>query len=127
MSSLPPEFRHIHLTLAREPSHPHGSRAIGYDFAAPLDQDNRLAAEIWKKHRDHCRVRRFVEGQDDIHGRLARTPAGRWFFDFDPTRDSDDQQGFRLGEERFVPGEYVSIEDEHGAMHTYIVVSVEAV
>ena len=127
MSVLPPEFRRIHLELAREPSHPQGSRQIGYDLAAPLDHDNRLAADLWKKHRDHCRVRRFVEGQDDLHGRLARQPGGSWFLDFDPARDSDDQQGFRLEEERFLPGEYVSIGDEHGAMRTYVVVSVEPI
>jgi hypothetical protein len=127
MTDLPREFRRIHLELARETSHPQGSRRIGYDLLAPLDQEGRLSAELWKKHREHCRVRRFTEGQDDTHGRLARRGGGSWFFDFDPARESDDQPGFRLGEERFVPGEYVSVGDEHGAMRTYRVVFVEPV
>lgn len=127
MPDLPPEFRKIHLELARERDHPQGSRAIGYELVTPLDQESRLSAELWRKHRDHCRVRRFTEGQDDARGRLARKPGGSWFFDFDPGRESDDQQGFRLGEERFMPGEYVSIGDEHGAMRTYRVVSVQPI
>ena len=35
------------------------------------------------------------------------------------------QRGYRLGDERFTPGEYVSIADDHGHMHTYQVVSVQ--
>ena len=125
MSGLPPEFRKIHLELAREPGHPEGSRRIGYDLVAPLDQESRFSAELWRNYLDGCRVRRFTEGQDDARGHLARKPGGSWFLDFDPARESDDQQGFRLGEERFVLGEYISIGDEHGAMRTYRVVSVE--
>jgi hypothetical protein len=127
MPHLPREFRRIHLELAREPSHPAGSRGIGYDLAAPLDAENRLSPELWRQHRDHCRVRRFAPGQEDRHGRLRRRPGGGWFIDFDPDRESDDQEGFRFGEERFVSGEYVSIGDEHGAMRTYVVVSVEPI
>ena len=127
MSGLPPEFRKIHLELAREPGHPEGSRRIGYDLVAPLDHESRFSAELWRNYRDECRVRRFTEGQDDAGGHLARKPGGSWFLDFDPARESDDQQGFRLGEERFVPGEYVSIGDERGAMRTYKVVSVQPI
>lgn len=124
MTKLPDEFRLIRLELAREPGHPEGSRFTGYEFVAPLDEHYRLDPHLWKIHRDHCGVRRFHEGEDDRKGRLARRPGGAWYFDYDPQSSEDDESGHRLGEERFMPSEYVSIADEHHAMHTYRVVSV---
>jgi hypothetical protein len=124
MSSLPSEFRQIRLELAREPGHPGGSNATGYDLIAPLDQDDRLSPDVWRKHKEQCRVHRFREGEDDEVGRLSRRPGGAWYFDYDDSRPDDDEAGHRLGAERFVIGEYVSIRDEHGHMHTYRVVSV---
>ncbi len=124
MSSLPHEFRHIRLELAREPGHPEGSSATGYDLVAPLDADDRLSADVWRKHKDECRVHRFREGEDDQVGRLARRPGGAWYFDYDDSRTDDDEAGHRLGAEQFRIGEYVSIADEDGDMHTYRVVSV---
>ena len=122
---LPPEFRRIRLHLAREPGHPEGDRNIGYELVAPLDSDGRLLPELWKKHRKECRVRRFHEGEDDRNGGLARRPGGKWYFDYDPDRREDDESGHRLSEERFILGEYVSIQDEHQRMHTYRIVSVQ--
>lgn len=122
--SLPPEFRQIRLELAREPGHPEGSRATGYDLVAPLDGDSRLDPELWRKHKAECRVHRFREGEDDMVGRLARKPGGAWYLDYDDTTQSDDEQAYHLGSEQFVIGEYVSIRDEHEKMHTYRVVSV---
>jgi hypothetical protein len=127
MPSLPPEFRQIRLELAREPGHPEGSSHTGYDLVAPLDHERRLSAEIWRKHKEQCRVHRFREGEDDMVGRLARKPGGAWYFDYDKDDDSDDENAFHLGSEHFVLGEYVSIRDEHGKMHTYRVVSVQPV
>jgi hypothetical protein len=124
MSPLPDNFHHIRLELAREPGHPEGSRATGYELVAPLDAEARLSPELWHKYRDQCRVRRFREGEDDLPGRLARRPGGAWYFDYDASRSDDDENGHRLGAERFVMGEYVSIRDEHAHMHTYRVVSV---
>jgi hypothetical protein len=123
-TSLPHEFRQIRLELAREPGHPGGSNATGYDVIAPLDGSDRLSADIWRTHKDACRVRRFHEGEDDHVGHLARRPGGAWYFDYDESRAEDDETGHRLGDERFVLGEYVSVKDEHGRMHTYRVVSV---
>jgi hypothetical protein len=124
MVSALQHFSRIRLELAREPGHPEGSRMSGYELVAPLDTDARLSADLWKKHRDFCTVRRFREGEDDLRGRLARRPGGAWFFDYDAGRSSDDEPGHRLGDERFVTGEYVSVRDQHGRMHTYRVVSV---
>ena len=124
MSALPPEFRQIRLELARERGHPEGSRLTGYELIVPLDAADRLSPEAWRQHRELCRVRRFVEGEEDRVGRLARHPGGSWFIDYDPDRKDDDQPGHRLGDEPFAPGEYVSIEDEHHHLHTYRVVAV---
>lgn len=124
MTSLPPEFRQIRLELAREPGHPEGSNATGYDLVAPLDGERRLSADLWREHKDQCRVHRFHEGEDDLIGHLARKPGGAWYFDYDDATAKDDEDAYRLGSEQFVLGEYVSVRDEHGKMHTYRVVSV---
>ncbi len=124
MSSLPTEFRQIRLELAREPGHPEGSNATGYDLLAPLDEDRRLMADIWRKHKEECRVHRFREGEDDMVGRLARKPGGAWYFDYDQDTTRDDENAYHLGSEQFLLNEYISIRDEHGHMHTYRVVSV---
>jgi hypothetical protein len=124
MSSLPKEFRQIRLELAREPGHPEGSNATGYDLVAPLDAEDRLSADVWRAHRDACRVHRFREGENDEIGHLARKPGGTWYFNYDDADTDDDETGYRLGAERFVLGEYVSIADENGKMHTYRIVAV---
>jgi hypothetical protein len=122
---LPTQFCRIRLELARESGHPGGDRQIGYEVVAPLSADGRLMPDLWKAHRDHCRVRRFHSGQDDRLGRLSRHPGGSWFFDYDRDRRDDDETGYRLSDEKFVLGEYVSIPDEHHQMHTYKVASVQ--
>ena len=126
MPSLPPEFRQIRLELAREPGHPEGSNATGSDLLAPLDRADRLSADIWRKHKEQCRVHRFREGEDDLVGHLARKPGGAWYFDY-KDGDADDESAYHLGSEQFVTGEYISVRDERGKMHTYRVVSVRPV
>jgi hypothetical protein len=125
--ALPDQFRRIRLELARESAHPEGDRRTGYELVAPLDDEGRLDAELWRAHKDNCRVRRFRGGENDEIGRLARHPGGSWYFDYDPQSSRDDEAGFRLKDERFRPGEYVSIADEGGTMHTYRVVAVAPV
>jgi hypothetical protein len=50
----------------------------------------------------------------------------RWLFDYNPDSTEDDEPGYRFGMHVFIPGEYVSIRDEQGELHTFQVVSVEA-
>jgi len=52
---------------------------------------------------------------------------GRWVFDYNVARDDDDEAGFLFGHHAFVPGEYVSISDAGGVMHTFVVKSVTSV
>ena len=68
-------------------------------------------------------MRRFEPNAEDKIGRLRRKPGGQWYFDYEEG-DRDDEIGFRLGEERFRQGEYISI-SRQGQMHTFQVKLVE--
>ena len=129
MTTLPHNFKRIRLNLARSKEFPQGSSKHGYEFVAPLDDKGFIDVEAWRKERDHCRVRRFWEGEDDQVGMVVHRPGGpehaRWTFDYDPARADDDEAGFRFGSHAFRPGEYVSIRDEDGEMHTFQVVTVQ--
>jgi len=129
MTSLPHVLKRIRLNLARSKEYPAGSARHGYEFVAPLDRTGHIDLELWRKHRDHCRVRRFWEGERDEVGHLIHAAGGnehaRWVFDYDNSAEHDDEAGYRFGAHAFQPGEYVSIRDEDGEMHTFQVVSVE--
>ena len=94
-----------------------------------------LTQEQWKKLREHCRVRRFWAGEPDEIGHVLHRPGGpvggTWAFRYDirATDDDadDDEAGYRFAAHPFVLGEYVSIRDEDGELHTFVVVSVEPV
>jgi hypothetical protein len=119
-------LRKIRLELAREPGHPSGDSRTGYIIVAPLDADDKIDAESWKHARDACRVTRFRPGEDDSHGHLIRRPGGSWALHYDIDGDQDDEAGYHFGDERFMPGEYISIR-EGDDTHTYCVASVESV
>ena len=129
MTALPHNFKRIRLNLARSKEFPQGSERHGYEFVAPLDAKGHIDADLWRKHRDNCRVRRFWEGEDDQIGFLVHKPGGveqaRWVFDYDKTAEDDDESGYRFGSHAFEPGEYVSIRDDDGEMHTFQVITVE--
>jgi hypothetical protein len=126
---LPHTFKRIRLNLARSKEFPQGSERHGYEFVAPLDANGHIDVALWREHKDNCRVRRFWEGEDDEIGFVTHRPGGpehsRWVFDYDPKRADDDESGYRFASHAFRPGEYVSIRDEDGDMHTYLVISVE--
>jgi hypothetical protein len=129
MTQLPHEFKRIRLNLARSREFPSGSTDHGYEFVAPLDAAGHIDPAQWQMHRDNCGVRRFWNGKEE-HGHLVHKPGGaehaRWVFDYDGTAAEDEDAGYRFGTHVFHPGEYVSIRDEEGEMHTFQVVSVEA-
>ncbi len=122
-NDLPPSFRNVKLLLARERGHPQGERSEGYDLLIPLDESGRLDPAIWKVNQAACRVRHFADDSDVGVGRLRRKKGGQWYFDYAEGED-DDEIGFRLGEEQFVTGEYVSIWHDD-VMRTYQVARVE--
>jgi hypothetical protein len=116
----------IRLELARDHDFPDGSRMRGYEFTAPLDEEDRIDHEAWKTHRDKCRVLRFWEGKDDEVGHLIRKPGGSWAFHYDLLGDpDDDESGYRFGNHVFRPGEYVSIKEHDDVMRTFKVVMAQ--
>jgi len=128
MTQLPHALKRIRLNLARSKEFPAGSARHGYEFVAPLDATGHIDVELWKKHREHCGVRRFW-GDEEAVGRLVHKPGGsehaRWVFDYDQSAEEDDEAGYRFGSHAFRTGEYVSISDEDGEMHTFQVASAE--
>ena len=120
-TTLPAQFRRIRLELAREPDHPEGDRSVAYIIVAPLDRNDRIDPELWHKHREACRIARFRPGQDDDHGHLVHRQGGGWAFHYEKTPD---ETGFHFANERFVSGEYVSI-NEGSTLHTYHIASVD--
>lgn len=122
---LPANFRSIRLELAREPRHPEGDSHIGYTVVAPLEKDGRLDIETARAYKEACRVVRFHAAREHEEGYLRRRPGGSWAFhyEFDDGAEDDDP-AYRLGDHRFVYGEYVTIYEDEGE-HTYRVVSVE--
>lgn len=131
MTTLPHALKRIRLNLARSKEFPTGSDRHYYEFVAPLAPDGHIDVELWRKHRERCGVRRVWEGEAEEVGRLVHKPGGpehaRWVFDYDETAEDDDEAGYRFGAHTFRNGEYVSIRDEDGEMHTFQVVSVEPV
>lgn len=121
-----PTLYSIRLERAREPGLPEGSTADGYEFTAPLTEDGKIDAAVWRNNRDDCLVSRFRRNAVERHGWVRRKPGGAWFFDYDRGDDADDETGFRFDRETFVVGEYVSLREEDGT-HTYRVVAVEPV
>src|SRR5690606_1971514 len=110
-------LHHIRLELAREPDHPHGNADDGYDLVLTLDKDARLDAAAIAAAPQNTRVRRFKGTQTLAVGQLTRAEDGRWVLDL-PGEDTD-AEGFRLEDEQFVVGEYVSLAQPGGEMRAY--------
>lgn len=72
MTILSNAFKRIRLNMARSKEFPQGSSRQGYEFVAARQH---IDAELWKQHRDHCRVRRFWEGEADERGFLVHRPS----------------------------------------------------
>jgi hypothetical protein len=129
MTQLPHLLKRIRLNLARSKEFPAGSARRGYEFVAPLDASGHIDPELWRKHREHCRVRRFWDDEPDQLGhvvyRAGGKDHGRWLFTYEGMEVDDDEAGYRFGAHAFVPGEYVSIRDEDGDLHTFQVVTVQ--
>ena len=118
------KLTHVVMELAREPGHPHGDRDHCYQLNLPLTEDGRIDQQEFEHLAKVCTVKQLRPGEQPRHGRLRRDDVGQWIFDYDDGQEFDDEAGFRLGEERFVPGEYISVREDDGVMHTFQVISV---
>lgn len=122
-------LKRIRLHLARSREFPQGSARHGYEFVAPLDAGGHIDLEAWRGVREACTVHRFWGGEAPEDGVLVHRAGGAngatWVFDYDRGEVEDDEAGYRFGDHAFTPGEYVSLRDEDGEMHTFRVVSVE--
>lgn len=119
------KLKQVRMELARDEDHPAGNPQEGYTFVAPLDDDGHISPEGWKAMRERCRVVHFAPDEEEI-GHLVRKPGGSWAFHYDIMGDEDDDEsGYRFGDHRFVPGEYVSIRDnDEDELKTYKVITV---
>ncbi len=74
-------------------------------------------------------ARRFWDDEEDANGLLVHKPGGaehaRWMFDYGAGSSEDEEAGYRFGAHTFATGEYVSIRDHGGELHTFKVTSVE--
>jgi hypothetical protein len=122
-TALPPSFRRIRLELARETGHPEGESGIAYIVVAPLDDNGHIDAAAWKQHREACRIARLRPDKDTDLGHLVHRPGGSWAFHYDISGDAPVEVGHHFENQRFVAGEYVSINEE-GAIHTFRVAAV---
>ena len=115
----------IVLRLARNPGteFADGDDHRGYALVAPLTPDGHLDEHAYVKTRSQCTVRRFAPDEDPTNGVLARR-GERWFFDYGDAPDADDEPIYRLGEHRFIVGEYVAVTDENRRLLTYKVTDV---
>lgn len=117
-------FAHIQLELAREPGHPFGDRERIYQFYLPLTEGGHIDTHLWRENAAICRVRRFRPNEVDARGVVTRDDGGRWVFSYADGADTDVQAGFRFANERFLPGEHISIREDDGKMHKFQVISV---
>jgi hypothetical protein len=128
---LPGEIRlrKIRLELARSKGHAEGSPGDGYEFVAPLDADNHIDVEAWKRERELCFVHRIEKGVTTERGLLMHRAGGAggatWAFEYEPGGSADEDAGYRFAAHAFAPGEYVSVRDEDGDLRTYRVASIK--
>ena len=72
----------------------------------------------------------FWNGEGEQVGHLVHKPGGsehaRWVFDYNLKTADDDEPGYRFGAHKFFPGEYVSIQNQDGELHTFQVATVQS-
>lgn len=124
-------LRRIRLEPARGRRGEAGPSATAYDFVAPLGADGRISVEGWKAQRALCFVHRLENGRIVGRGLLQHQAGGvgggTWIFHYEPGGDVEQEVGWHFEAHAFIPGEYVSIRDEDGALQTLRVASVAAV
>jgi len=123
-------LRRVKLERARDKGQPEPQPGEGYEFVAPLNEDGFIDVDAWKNYRTLCFVHRLERGAVVERGLLVHRAGGKggatWAFDYE-LGEGDEEAGYRFGAHAFKVGEYVSIRDEDGELHTYRIASVTAV
>ena len=122
---IPDHFQVVHLDLAPEHELAEGSANDRYTLLLPLGPDGRILETGGAPASDHrrasLRTNRPQPGESSAAWKCPRPgPDQHWRFDFGETEEA----GFRFGEERFAPGQYVVVlrGQDH---HTYKVVALQ--
>jgi len=113
----------ITLRLGRNPSagFAEGDDSRGYVIVAPLNSEGKLDAAEWSKTWRQCTVRHFSPDLEQPEEGRLRHKGERWFFDYDPDDDSDDEPVYKLGDHRLKHGDYVTIHEAGGEDLVYVV------
>jgi len=122
-AALPHSFRFIRLERARDHQNPQGDSKTAYILIAPLDSESRIDAETYRQHKEACRVVRKRPNSEDSLGHLVHGSGGSWRFHYDLTGGLADEVGSHFDDERFEPGEYVSLQESDG-QNVYRITSV---
>ncbi len=115
---IPDHFQVVHLDRVRAPGHPRGSSGDRYTLLLPLGSDGRILEAQAHSHPGYCRVSRTSPGGGVLRGLMRPGSNRSWRLDFDGAEET----GFRFAEERFNPGQYVTVLRD-GDPHTYRVIS----
>ena len=115
---IPDHFQVVHLDRVREPGQPHGSGGDRYTLLLPLGSDGRILEAEAHSHPDYCRVSRTDPAGAVLRGLMRPGPNLSWSLDFGEAEET----GYRFAEERFSPGQYVTVLRD-GDPHTYRVIS----
>src|ERR1700744_2442296 len=110
----------IVLHLARNPGapHPEGDEGRGYAITAPLDEMGQLDLAAFKSRSGEWEVRRFGPDMPNAIGCLIQH-GSHWRIHYPDAEGGPDETVFRLGDHRFLPGDYVTITEPDGEALTY--------
>jgi len=115
---IPDHFQVVHLDGVHEPAHPQRSAGDRYTLLLPLGTDDRILEAEAHRHPHYCRVSRTDPGGGVLRGLMRPGPGLSWRLDFGKAEET----GYRFAEERFSPGQHVTVLRE-GDPHTFRVVS----
>src|SRR5579862_1568040 len=99
-TEIPHGFRYIRFERARDRGHPDGDRETAYILIAPLDAESRIDTELYRKHKEACRVVRKRPGNEDTLGHIVHGPGGSWRFHYDIAGSVPDETGAHFKDER---------------------------
>lgn len=102
----------VTLHLAPAKAFPMGSKTHGYHLLMPLDKEGWADPLAWKRQRHGCPVLRFWAGEPTLIGSLRHRAGGiggsAWIIDYHPGV-MDDEAGCRLGVQRMLVGESLTL------------------